>query len=86
VHSICLSPEHPLRQQQVARFVEREVEPHAADWEAAGKVQREVLRKLGDAGLLGLMFGPAYGGAGADVLAIGGGATEVMLGEAAKRY
>ena len=29
---------------------------------------REVLRKLGDAGLLGLMYAEAHGGAGADAL------------------
>jgi acyl-CoA dehydrogenase len=69
VESIYLSPEHRLLQQQVARFIAREVEPHADAWEAAGRVPREVLRKLGDAGLLGLMFEPEYGGAGADALA-----------------
>jgi acyl-CoA dehydrogenase len=67
--SIYLSPDHQLLQQQVARFIEREVEPHAAAWEAAGKLPREVLRKLGAAGLLGLMFEPEYGGGGADALA-----------------
>jgi acyl-CoA dehydrogenase len=65
---VYLTPDHQLLQQQVARFIEREVEPHAAAWETAGRVPREVLRKLGDAGLLGLMFEPAYGGAGADAL------------------
>jgi acyl-CoA dehydrogenase len=63
-----LQPEHTLLQQQVARFIEREVEPHGVAWEAAGQVPREVLRKLGDAGLLGLMFEPKYGGGGADAL------------------
>jgi len=67
--SIHLQPELQLLQQQVVRFIEREVEPHADAWEAAGKVPREVLRKLGDAGLLGLMFEPEYGGGGADALA-----------------
>jgi acyl-CoA dehydrogenase len=66
---VHLTPEHRLVQQQVARFIEREVEPHGAAWEAAGQVPREVLRKLGSAGLLGLMFEPEYGGGGGDALA-----------------
>jgi acyl-CoA dehydrogenase len=66
---VHLTPEHRLLQQQVARFIEREVEPHGAAWEAAGQVPREVLRKLGSAGLLGLMFEPEYGGGGGDALA-----------------
>jgi acyl-CoA dehydrogenase len=66
--SIYLRPEDEALREQVARFVAREVEPHAARWEAEGSVPRAVLRRLGDAGLLGLMFEPEYGGAGADAL------------------
>jgi acyl-CoA dehydrogenase len=61
-------PEHELLREQVARFLAREVEPHAAAWEEAGCVPREVLRKLGAAGLLGLAHAPDHGGAGADAL------------------
>ncbi|MEP7280754.1 MAG: acyl-CoA dehydrogenase family protein [Rubrivivax sp.] len=63
-----LTPEHELLREQVARFLAREVEPHGDAWEAAGKVPREVLRKMGAAGMLGLVFEPEYGGAGADAL------------------
>lgn len=63
-----LTPEHDVLRDQVARFVAREVEPHGEAWEAAGRVPREVLRRMGDAGLLGLMFESAYGGAEADAL------------------
>ncbi len=63
-----LTPDHELLREQVARFLAREVEPHAEAWETAGKVPREVLRKMGDAGLLGLMFEPEHGGGGADAL------------------
>lgn len=63
-----LTPEHDVLRDQVARFVAREVEPHGEAWEAAGRVPREVLRRMGDAGLLGLMFESAYGGADADAL------------------
>jgi acyl-CoA dehydrogenase len=62
-------PEHALLRDQVARFIAREVEPHAQAWEEQGMVPREVLRKMGAAGMLGLMFEPHYGGGGADALA-----------------
>jgi acyl-CoA dehydrogenase len=63
-----LTPEHELLRDQVARFVAREVEPHAAQWERDGCVPRDVLRKMGAAGFLGLMFAPEHGGGGADAL------------------
>ena len=66
--SIYLTPEHELLREQVARFLAREVEPHALAWEEAGFTPREVLRKMGDAGLLGLMYSSEYGGADADAL------------------
>ena len=66
--NIYLTPEHAQLQEQVARFVAREVEPHALAWEDAGSTPREVLRKMGEAGMLGLMYEGAYGGAEADAL------------------
>lgn len=66
--NVYITPEHELLREQVARFLAREVEPHAAAWEESGSVPREVLRRMGQAGLLGLMFEPAYGGGGADAL------------------
>ena len=66
--NIFTTPDHELLREQVNRFITREVEPHAAAWEETGCVPREVLRKMGDAGLLGLMYGSEYGGAEADAL------------------
>ena len=63
-----LTHDHELLREQVARFLAREVEPCAEAWEADGRVPREVLRKMGAAGLLGLAFEPEYGGGGADAL------------------
>lgn len=66
--SIYLTPEHELLRDQVARFLAKEVEPHGDKWEEQGYVPRDVLRRLGAAGLLGLAFEPEYGGGGADAL------------------
>lgn len=68
MENIYLTPEHELLRDQIARFLAREVEPHALAWEEAGFTPREVLRKMGDAGLLGLMYSSRYGGAEADAL------------------
>jgi acyl-CoA dehydrogenase len=63
------TPEHELLREQIARFIAREVEPHGERWERNGCVPRDVLRKMGEAGLLGLMYQSEYGGGQADALA-----------------
>ncbi|MEV0426365.1 acyl-CoA dehydrogenase family protein [Micromonospora sp. NPDC050495] len=45
-------------------FLAREAVPHHARWEADGIVDREVWRKAGAAGLLGMDVDPEYGGGG----------------------
>src|SRR5690606_33942313 len=62
------TPDHELLRDQVSRFLAREVEPHAAAWEDTGMVPRDVLRRMGQAGLLGIAFEGEYGGADADAL------------------
>jgi acyl-CoA dehydrogenase len=68
MQSIHDSPEHELLREQVARFLAREVEPFGEAWEREGRVPREVLRRMGDAGMLGLMYEPGHGGGGADAM------------------
>jgi acyl-CoA dehydrogenase len=68
MENIYLTPEHELLREQIARFIAREVEPHGLAWEEAGQTPRAVLKKLGEAGLLGLMYSGDYGGADADAL------------------
>jgi acyl-CoA dehydrogenase len=65
---MTFAEEHRLLRDQLRRFVETEIKPAGAAWEEAGSVPREVLRRMGAAGLLGLMFEPEYGGGGADAL------------------
>ncbi len=67
-HTVYDTPEHALLREQVFRFIAREVEPHAQAWEEQGMVPREVLQRMGRAGLLGLMYESAYGGGEADAL------------------
>jgi len=61
------TPEHNEIRRTVARFVENELNPHVDEWEAAEEFpSHEVFKKLGDLGLLGIKYDPAYGGLGLD--------------------
>jgi acyl-CoA dehydrogenase len=66
--STYITAEHELLRDQVRRFVADEIEPCGAAWEDQGFVPREVLRRMGSLGFLGLMYAPEHGGAGADPL------------------
>lgn len=60
---------HEALRDQIRRFVRTEVVPHAAAWEDAGSVPREVLIRMGQLGFLGIRYPEAYGGAELDTLA-----------------
>src|SRR5262249_33970030 len=60
--------DHELFRSQVRRFVEKEVAPKVADWNARGMSDRETWRRAGAEGLLGVCAPPEYGGAGAGFL------------------
>ena len=61
------STEHRQIEDTVVKFVEREINPHVAEWEAAGEFpSHEVFKKLGNLGLLGLKYPEEFGGAGLD--------------------
>ncbi len=68
MNSIYHQPEHAVLRDQIARFLRDEVEPFGMKWEQQGYVPRDVLQRLGKAGLLGLMFESAYGGADCDAI------------------
>jgi acyl-CoA dehydrogenase len=56
--------EHEQFREAVRRFVERELRPHAAEWEEARWFPNEVFARLAELGYLGLKFPPEYGGDG----------------------
>jgi len=68
VISVHDTPERTLLRDQVARFIAHDVEPHGDAWERDGCVPRDVLRRMGELGWLGLMVPEAYGGADIDPL------------------
>ncbi|MBE0475459.1 acyl-CoA dehydrogenase family protein, partial [Rhodoferax sp.] len=60
--------EHEMLRETVRRFIETEVAPRAEQWEEQGMVPREVLRQMGELGLLGIRFESEYGGSELDTL------------------
>jgi alkylation response protein AidB-like acyl-CoA dehydrogenase len=56
-------------QRTVREFCVAEVKPHARGWDETGTFPREVVRKLGDLGFLGMSVPEAYGGAALGALA-----------------
>jgi acyl-CoA dehydrogenase len=67
--------EHEMLRRTIRAFVDKEIAPHVAAWEEAGRIPRELWRRLGEGGFLGLEFPAEYGGGGADFL------SSVVLGE-----
>ncbi len=58
---------HEQARLSARQFIQREVLPHIGEWEEAGSFPREIYRKAGATGLLGVGHDPAYGGTGEDV-------------------
>ncbi len=66
---MTLSPEHAALRRLAAEFVDREVAPHAAEWDRRESVDRTVVKQLGELGFLGLTVAEEHGGSGGDHLA-----------------
>ena len=58
--------DHEMFRATVRRFVERECLPRQAEWDKAGRVDRETWRKAGREGLLCTSMPEEYGGGGGD--------------------
>jgi acyl-CoA dehydrogenase len=57
-----LPEELRMLREQIRRFVEREVVPHGEQWERDGKIPREIFRRMGTLGFLGMRHPIEYGG------------------------
>jgi short/branched chain acyl-CoA dehydrogenase len=61
-----LSDEHEMLRATVRDFAEAEIAPHAAKWDVDHHFPVDVVHKMGDLGLFGIVFPEEYGGAGGD--------------------
>lgn len=60
--------EHELFRNSLIDFLKQEVRPFQDIWEKEGKIDRNVIKKMGEMGFLGLEFPEAYGGMGLDAM------------------
>ncbi len=58
--------DHVLFRQSVRDFIDRDVKPHITEWEKQEQIPREVWKKMGDLGFLGVNYPEKYGGSDAD--------------------
>ncbi len=58
--------EHQLFRQSLKAFLEKEVTPHIDQWEEDRRIPREIWKKMGAMGFLGLSYPEEYGGLGLD--------------------
>jgi isovaleryl-CoA dehydrogenase len=63
------TPEHALFAETLREFVEREVEPQAAEHDRAERFNHALFRRAGELGFLGVTLPAEYGGAGLDATA-----------------
>ena len=68
-NSIYFSEEHDMFREQLRRFIEAEIVPNGEKWEEEGTTPREVLRRMGELGFLGIRYPEVYGGSEMDTLA-----------------
>jgi acyl-CoA dehydrogenase len=61
--------DYELLRDQVRRFVDKEIKPHADRWEEEGFIPRPVLRRMGELGFFGIRYPAEYGGSGMDAVA-----------------
>lgn len=59
-----LSEEQELTRQTVREFAEKEIAPRALELDETQQFPRDIMKKLGEMGMLGVLFPPEYGGAG----------------------
>jgi short/branched chain acyl-CoA dehydrogenase len=64
-----LSDEHRLIQRTVRDFAEQEIAPVAEELDREKRFPYEIVRQLGELGLMGIPFPQEYGGGGGDTLA-----------------
>ena len=59
-----LTEEQEELRREIRRFAEREIAPHVREWDEHSTFPAEVVRQLGQMGLLGVIFPAEFGGSG----------------------
>jgi alkylation response protein AidB-like acyl-CoA dehydrogenase len=64
LYPFVLTQEQEQLRREVREFAAREIAPFVAQWDETGEFPLSTVKKLGEMGLLGVLFPPEYGGAG----------------------
>lgn len=64
--SYYFTEEHELFRESLKGFLQKEVVPNIDQWEADGRIPKEIWKKMGDMGFLGLGYPTEYGGMNLD--------------------
>ena len=66
-NSIYFTKEHEMVRRAVSDFVKKEINPNVDQWEEDGIAPlKDIFKKMGDLGFLGIRYDSAYGGQGLD--------------------
>lgn len=60
-------PAHDMVRRSVKEFVDKEIVPHIDDWEEMNEFPRDLYKKAGDVGILGIGYPEEYGGTPGDI-------------------
>lgn len=63
-HFFALTEEQEQLKKEIRDFAAREITPHVSQWDEASEFPLEVVKKLGEMGLMGIIFPVELGGAG----------------------
>lgn len=77
--------EQNMLRSSVRSFVNKEIMPHIAEWDRAGKFEPSIMEKLADLGLMGVCIPEKYGGSGMDYNALAIVCEELERGDTAFR-
>src|SRR5437016_12919209 len=64
VVEFAFTEEQQQLRRSVRKFAEGEIAPHVMEWDEASHFPMEIMPKLAEMGLLGVIFPEQYGGAG----------------------
>ena len=66
MHTVRFTAEHHIFRDTLRAFIQKEITPYIDDWENRGEIDRNIWKKMGDMGLMGLNMPEAYGGVDLD--------------------
>lgn len=78
---MILTEEQRMVRDMARAFAADRITPNAADWEKAGEIPADILREMGDLGLMGMTMPEQWGGAEADYVSYALALMEIAAGD-----